>query len=312
MELTIQGPFRVLNNDRKCKSEYRDSELRFVDPQNGAMTLPIEVRTRGKTRRRKDYCDFPPLRLRFDKELTEGTWFQNQKTLKLVTHCQDRKTYDQYVLLEYLAYRIYNLLTDHSQRVRLARVTYLENDRVLATRFGIFLEDWRKVASRNGVEAAKVDGGVNIKMLSAPDVNRVAVFQYMIGNEDWSALWPEPDEDCCHNTKPLTLTDGFVIPLPYDFDFAGIVNTPYANAKPPNTSVRRRRYRGLCHTQTDLSETLPLFHERREAIYDLFRNQAGLTKGKISRTLKYLDKFYDVISDPRQVERRLIRRCKED
>lgn len=312
MVLKLRAPFRHLIKDRHGRSTYNAAELSYLDRDGHEVILPIQIRTRGKTRRRKDYCAFPPLRLRFGTGATD-TQFDGQRSLKLVTHCNNKDSYDQYVLQEYLAYRIYNQLTERAHRVRLAQVTYVESDgRVRTTRYGILLEDWRSVAQRNHLVAAEVDGAVNIDKLSTTDANRVAVFQYMIGNGDWSVLWPEPHEDCCHNTKPLLAPDGTVVPLPYDFDFAGIVNTPYAVAKSGSHNVRLRRYGGLCTTQPQLRAILPLFREKKEAIYALYANQPGVRPQRLRSTLKYLDGFYAVINDPGQVERRMIRRCKAD
>ena len=315
LAVTLTIPWRELSRDRLGESEYRQANLSYVDPERGELTLPIEIRTRGKTRRRRKTCEMPPLRVKFDQDTAADTLFASQRALKLVTYCQDKSSFDQYVVLEYLAYRIQNLLTDYGQRVRLVQVTYVDErspTREFAVRYGIFLEHWRRVAQRTGTRAADVDGAVMMEALSAPDMGRIAVFNYLIGNDDWSAIWPEPKENCCHNTKPLFTSDGKIIPMPYDFDFAGMVDAPYAVAKPPNRDVRKRTYRGLCVTQTDLSETLPLFFEQREAIYDLVRNQAELRESKRKSTLGYFDRFYDVISDPQQVQRRLVDKCRKE
>jgi hypothetical protein len=310
--LELRAPFRSLIKDRYGKSTYNAAELRYRDGEEREVVLPIEIRTRGKTRRRKDYCEFPPLRLRFAEGVSD-TLFAGHRALKLVTHCQNKDSYDQYVLQEYLAYRIYNQLSERGHRVRLVRVSYIETDgRLRTTRYGILLEDWKAVAARNGFSAEDVDGAVNIDKLSVADANRVTVFQYMIGNPDWSMLWPEPDESCCHNTKPLLTPEGTVVPLPYDFDFSGIVNTPYAVAKGGSSNVRLRRFGGLCTTTSELPAILPLFRERREAIYALYRNQVEVSESRRRSTLKYLDGFYRVINDPVQVERRMLRRCKTD
>jgi hypothetical protein len=307
--LEIEAPFHHLIHDRVGESEYHPSILRY---QADDLVIPLEIRTRGKTRRRKDICDFPPLRLRFSAADVEGTIFQGQRSLKLVTHCQDRDSFDQLVLQEYLAYRVYNLLTDYSHQVRLAQINYVRPDgQSLVSRRGFLLEHWKSVAARNDAIALEADGGINIKMLDTAAANRVAVFQYLIGNEDFSMLWPETNSNCCHNSKPLFAND-WVVPLPYDFDFAGIVNAPYAVPKPPNRSVRNRRYGGLCHTQETLADTLEVFREKRAAIQALYRDAPGLKERERASTLAYLEEFYAVIDDPAAVERRLLRRCKKD
>ncbi|MDH3643956.1 MAG: hypothetical protein OES38_17760 [Gammaproteobacteria bacterium] len=313
--LELRAPLNSLMSDRHGKSAYRPAQLRHFrdsDSEQAAVTVPVEVRTRGKTRRRKDYCAFPPLRLRFG-DGADGTLFAGQRSVKLVTHCHDKDSYEQYVLLEYLAYRAYNQLTERGLRARLVRMNYVHsNGRPRTTRHGILLEDWRAAAARNGLRSDDVNGAVNIDKLSSADANRVAVFQYMIGNQDWSVLWPEPDESCCHNVKPLLAPEGLVVPLPYDFDFSGIVNAPYATARGGGSNVRMRRYGGLCATQGELAAALPPFVERKEAIYALYRNQPELSARRLRSALNYLDGFYRLIDDPQQVDRRMIRRCKSE
>ena len=310
--LTMRAPFRTLIKDRYGKSTYHAGELSYQDADGREVVLPIEIRTRGNTRRNKKYCDFPPLRLRFAARGSDSL-FAGHRVLKLVTHCKNKDSYDQYVLQEYLAYRVYNQLSELGHRVRLVRVSYVEaNGRPRTTRYGVFLEDWKSVAARNGVAAAEIDGAVNIDKLSIPDANRVALFQYLIGNPDWSMLWPEPHGNCCHNTKPLLTPEGTVVPLPYDFDFSGIVDTPYAVAKGGRSNVRMRRFGGLCATSAELPAVLPLFRAQREAIYALYRDQDGVSRSRRSKALKYLDGFYRVIDDPVQVERRLLSRCQQD
>ena len=312
--LELRAPLNSLMNDRHGKSAYRPAQLSYVgdDSEQAAVTVPVEVRTRGKTRRRKDYCAFPPLRLRFG-DGADGTLFAGQRSIKLVTHCHDKDSYEQYLLLEYLAYRAYNQLTERGLRVRLVRMSYVHSKgRLRTTRHGILLEDWRTAATRNGLGSDDVNGAVNIDKLSSADANRVAVFQYMIGNQDWSLLWPEPDESCCHNVKPLLAPEGLVVPLPYDFDFSGIVNAPYATARGGGSNVRLRRYGGLCTTQGELAAALPPFVEHKEAIYALYRDQPELSARRLRSALSYLDGFYRLIDDPQQVEKRMVRRCRSE
>jgi hypothetical protein len=73
-----------------------------------------------------------------------------------------------------------------------------------------------------------------------------------------------------------------------------------------------RRYGGLCATQAQLTEVLPLFRNNKEAIYRLYQDQPGMTPRRRRTALSYLDGLYKVINDPDQVERRMIRRCKSD
>lgn len=309
IQLEIEAPLRALTADR-YDNPYRPAQLRYYDDNGAVVSLPIEIRTRGKTRRRADICAFPPLRIRFGN--AADTIFSGQPSLKLVTHCQNRDGYDQHVLQEYLAYRVYNQLTTRSFNVRLVSVSYLEGERVAATRYAFFIEDWRTVADRNSLTANTIDGGINIATLSVSDMNRVALFQYLIGNDDWSALWPEPDENCCHNMRPLITPDERVVPLPYDFDFARIVNVPYAMENGIFANVVSRSYGGLCATQSELAAALDQFRERRSLIYAVYESEPLLVSRQRRFAISALDRFFDVINNPNLVERRMTSKCQLD
>ncbi|MEJ2257310.1 MAG: hypothetical protein P8X98_09930 [Woeseiaceae bacterium] len=125
LDVTITAPFDNIMHTRSLEEEMPGT-LVYVDPVTGEeVSLDIEVRARGKFRRQKEICSFAPLRLDFRKSNT--TLFANSDKLKLVTHCRNgSKKYAQSVYKEYLAYRILNLLTDFSFRVRLLNVRYVD------------------------------------------------------------------------------------------------------------------------------------------------------------------------------------------
>jgi hypothetical protein len=313
LTVTLELPFHALSRDRRGEPRYHDAEMSYETAEEEPVLIPVRVRTRGKTRRDPKICKFPPLRLRFTDETTVGTLFENQKNMKLVTHCQNQGKFDQYVLKEYLAYRIYNLITEVSIRARLIRIVYMEGGDEKATRFGILLENWRKVATRTGLSPLETTGNVDQAMLSAMDANQVSMFNYLISNDDWSIISPASNDECCHNTRPLLTSEGQVIPLPYDFDYSGLVNTSYSVAKSRNSNVRTRRYSGLCSTinDGDLSKVASAFSEKRAEIYDVVRSLGHLGNWNTERTFNYFDRFYDVINDPKQIKRKLIKRCRK-
>ena len=99
-----------------------------VNNVKGKDFFEIKVKTRGNFRKNPTNCNFPPLKLDFKKDELENSIFEGQNRLKLVTHCRSgNMEYDQYVIQEYLAYRIYNIITNKSFKVRLARVNYIDN-----------------------------------------------------------------------------------------------------------------------------------------------------------------------------------------
>ncbi len=313
--LRLEVPLKQVFKEREQESSYHPAVLSYVDASGDAVRLDVQVKTRGKSRLLRQVCNFPPIRINFKKKQVENTVFAGQDKLKLVTHCQSkRRQYEQFVLQEFLLYQTYNLITDLSYRVRLARMTYVdaeEGDSL--TKFAFFIEDEDAMAERSGWEAVKapliqpeyVDGG---------QLAIFEVFHFMIGSTDWSAFFPEPDKDhCCHNSTPVGTTVGPVFPVPYDLDMTGVVNPPYGkpSEKTGLFSLRQRRFWGTCKPRPELDAALAKFNEQREAITALHRDQADLEERYVKRTLEYFDDFYKIISDSSNVTKRMERDCRD-
>jgi hypothetical protein len=295
--LTLRAPFGDIFQHRGDESEEYAGVVVVRGRSTEKGTVEVGVRTRGHSRLMKRICRFPPLRLDFPRSRVVGSLFEGQDKLKLVTHCQDdREDYEQYVLLEYLIYRIYNTLTPLSFRVRLARITYedSEGDRDTVTRYGFLIEHEEAVAERTGWSYL-VAPQVPPDMTDPQNLALVGVFQYMIGNPDWSAFQSGPGtSECCHNTKPIGTPVGPVFTLPYDFDISGLLNTRYADRlfsgnleKLGLRNVRQRRFRGLCRSAPLWPGIFRRFNERRAEIGD----------------------FYEVINDEDRVRREFERHC---
>jgi len=316
LELTIEAPLNTVFKERGQESSYHDAVMKFTASDGTPVTLNIKVKTRGKFRLQRSTCNFPPIRVNFARKEVENTVFAGQDKLKLVTHCQNgRDDYEQNVLLEHLIYRSYNLLTDLSFRTRLARITYVDTDRDNAdslTKYAFFIEDEDLLAGNRGWQA--------LELMQVPpaaydqrQLNLVDVFQFMVGNTDWDAYLKDDEQpSCCHNIKVIGDPAGPVYPVAYDFDWTGLINARYARpAESLGTrSVRQRVFRGVCGSPANVEAVLPLFNEQREAIYALFRNQAGLDEKHVKEAVEYLDEFYEIINDPRKVEREMIRDCR--
>src|SRR5207253_3783101 len=243
--IVIQAPVASLAHNRENKTAIAGT---LTDPSG--QNLPISLALRGITRRTSEVCDFPPLRVDFTAPPPPTSLFAGQKKLKLVTHCRNSASFQQYVLLEYAAYRMFNLLSPRSFRVRLANIDYRDaNGRPIVSRVGYFLEDLSDVARRNGMKVVHAGERIPVEYLSPPDAGRYALFQHMLSNHDWSMRAGPVGKDCCHNAELIGLAaPGQAIPVPYDFDFSGYVNAPYATAPAELTitDVRQRFYRGYC------------------------------------------------------------------
>ncbi len=277
--------------------------------------MDLKVELRGNNRRRSSVCNFPPLRLDFPRSEMDGTIFENQNRIKLVTHCQTgRERYGQYVLLEYLIYRALNVLTDLSFRVRLADFTYVDSEgkKDTISRVGFLIEDDDDMAERNGWEVLEIPMISPFEMDSR-QLNLVELFQYMIGHTDWSAFMGQEGKDtCCHNGRLIGSFAGPVYAVPYDFDFAGLINARYAQVAEAigTRTVRQRMYRGVCHQDEILQGSIEKYIEAKETIYELFEGVDGLEDRQVDQVTDYLDDFYKTITDPSRVRRNIARQCR--
>jgi hypothetical protein len=301
---TITANYDQLRHDRKQEAPWRWASVTVTDSAEGKVELPLKVRTRGIWRMNK--CDLPPLRLDFVKSTAKQTVFAKLDKPKLVMHCRDNEEYEQYVLQEFQLYRIYNLLTKYSNRVRLARVTYADSGsgKVLATRWAFLEEEPDAVAYRVGGMLVKQKGAGPADLEPNADA-LFALFEYFIGNTDWSV-------NGLHNVELIDTALGY-IPVAYDFDFSGAVNARYATTDPslPIHRVRDRLYRGYCVPDESYAPAFELFNAKKDSIYALYRDSLGqLLKGdRVKETLEYFDDFYKTIKDPRVAKHEIKDRC---
>jgi len=314
IEATIEAPFDDIMHERSEDIEPEGS-FTYSQPDGTQQQLDIKVRIRGKFRARKDICDFAPLRLNFKKKQVDGTEFQGQDKLKLVTHCDNTgKKQDQFVLKEFLTYRFLAMLTDNSFRTRLLHITYVDSTGRSKTRtkYAFLIEHKDHLADRIDARLARVEA-IQFDELDHVQTNLVTVFSYFIGNTDFSAVRGPNEGFCCHNVLLLEQTPGLKLPIPYDFDFSGMVNAPYAAPNPRFniTTVRTRLYRGLCRNNALLESTFDLFRDNRDNIYALIDTLDGLSKKSNRAMTGYIKDFYKVLDNDAKVNRKFLTKCSE-
>ena len=287
--VTLRVDLGTLRSERDtARAAWLDATLAYAGP-GGPVALPLKVRTRGMFRLL--HCDFPPLRLRFDRA-ARGTPFAELRRPKLVTHCRDTDEYEQYVLEEYAIYRALNLLTPLSLSVGLLRIRYEDAAGAVrpVTRYAFVSEEPEQLARRLGVTLL-TQPGARLARLSRPNVALLGVFEYFVANIDWSL-------QARHNVALLTVRDT-TLAVPYDFDWSGVIAAPYARPTPQVhvRSVRERRYLGYCQSPLDFETVLARFEALRDTIAALYRRVPGLTPGNVERTIRYYDEFYRTIAD---------------
>lgn len=306
--VALKTDFKRLFDDRGDDPQQQPATLSYKDAAGSEHSQEIKVRLRGNFR--KKHCNFPPIRLNFAKKASEGTLFEGEDKLKLVTHCQDKKDeYEQYVLMEYLAYRMYNELTDQSFRVRLVQVTYEDTDgnRKPITRYGFLIEDDELMAERNNGFHLDNHTGYHQESTDYSQILMMAVFQFMIGNTDWSV-------PALHNIRLISTEESQLpIAVPYDFDFSGLVNSNYASPSPklPIKTVRQRLYRGYCRPQEEVSRQAEVFQTKKDQFYALIKGMEPLSRVVRGNAIDYLNDFYKTISSEKRMRRAFENTCQQ-
>ncbi len=269
--------------------------LRFAD--NTVIEEPITVAPRGHFRR--EFCNIPPIMVDFKN--TTSPRLSPLGKLKLVIGCGTNGNDEQLLLKEYLVYKIYNLLEDKSFRVRLAKVNYTDTRGKIKpfSQYAFLIEDDKDLAIRNNcIKKAKAQ-----YLTESTDrelMTKVAVFEYMISNGDWSV----PNN---HNIRLIyDKNNEAALPfaVPYDFDHSGFVNAGYAvpNELLGTEKVTERVYRGFPRKMEELQATMSIYKAKKEAIYALINNFALLAARTKKELINFLDDFYSTINDKRQVQ----------
>ncbi|MCC7402593.1 MAG: hypothetical protein IT214_14025 [Chitinophagaceae bacterium] len=266
-------------------------------PGDNILDAPVILELRGHIR--KVICDIPPIKINFKSQ--KNSELHKLGSLKMVNQCKVSKTYEDYLIREYLIYKMYNLITDASFRVRLMKLTLTDssNNKKPQPEYAFLVEDVKDLAKRNKcreLSNAKVDP----RETDRRQMTIVAIFEYMIGNTDWGI-------SVNHNTRLIIpATDSVSRPfvIPYDFDYSGLVNADYAvpDENLGIANVRERLYRGFPRTMEELNEVLGIFKKQKDAIYDLIKNCGMLSSSSKKDMTRYLDPFFETINDPYSVK----------
>jgi hypothetical protein len=302
---TLTSDIRLLLSDTADEAPSRSASVAFLDGAGKNITIPVTVKTHGRWR--LTHCEFPPLSIAFPAAQVAGTPFEGLPKVRLTSFCKDHPAYEQYVLQELQLYRVYQLLTPYGHTPRAVHVTYVDErtGRTRTTRYAFVIDDRDAVAGRLNSALLKAKGA------SGGDLEPfhrtlMGVFEYMIGNTDF--LVSE-----LHNAFLLGTPQGETIPVPYDFDYSGAVNTIYATPNPvlQIKSVRQRVFRGFCSDAEEFRRVFALLNEKKSAIYSLYDDQVGklLRLDVANDTKKYFDEFYRVINTPQLAKSEIFDRC---
>lgn len=298
VQTTIITDIKKLRSTRN-KPVWIPADIILKENDTTAISESINLRMRGHMRR--SICDIASLEINFKSTLSPR--LSGLKKMKLVGGCRNNTFDEELLLKEYLIYKMYNLLTPLSFKARLLRITYIDSRKKVGTytQYAFVLEDISDVAKRNGY-VNKRTGIFRTEQADRIHITFVSLFEYMIGNTDWSVT-------ARHNIRLLVPTnDTLAKPLviPYDFDYSGIVNAPYAIPNEEFTtikSVRDRLYRGFPRTMDELRPIIQNYKEKKTEILQVISNCYMLRSHEKKDMTKYLEDFYDIIDKESSVKR---------
>ena len=314
LTVRITAPFKQIMKDRPIDKDHEvEGTFILIDADGAELEFPVKLLTRGNNRRRPDVCPFAPLRLDFKKSDNKDTLFAKQDKLKLVTHCDsDSETYRQGVIREYLAYRIFNSVSDLSFRVRLLRMTYVyeDDDNKEEETYAFVIEHKDRLGKRIGMEDSKLTA-MSIAVLDQEHTNLASVFEYFIGNGDFSAVIGASGQTCCHNYTIFSPDNQKYWAIPYDFDLTGFVESRHFRQAPDDRrkNLRQRIYKGHCYNNEYIPASLQKFREARPQIEALIAAQTELDKSRRKRVDSYIASFYKELDKEEKLIKKLEKAC---
>lgn len=303
IELTIRTDLILLLGSRQDDSDYQPANLMMQDNDGESKSFNLEVGTRGNFRRDSLNCDFPPIRLNFKKKDIVGTYFEGNEKIKIVTHCKTRiPEFDEFVVREYVTYKIYNILTPVSFNVRLARITYEDTSKRLESieRIGFLIEDIDHLATRNQMK--EYEEPLNINDLDKKNAILLSLFQYMIGNTDWIV-------NMSKNLK--TVSNGNIFyAIPYDFDYTLLVGTDYSLGGGRSfLSDPIREYRGQCYEMNEISPITEEILNKRKEIFQIIGKEKLLDYESKQHMKDFINSFFYIIKSEKRMKENIFTKC---
>ena len=307
LNATLTTDIIHLERQRSKEGKQYAGHFSFALRGDSLMDAPVVLETRG--RMRKEICEIPPIRINFKEQ--KNSPLHKLGSLKLVNQCRTSNIGQDYLIREYLIYKMYNLITDMGFRVRLLKLTLADSSgrKKPVTEYAFLMEDIKDLARRNNCTEFKTTK-LDQRRTDPRQMTIVAIFEYMIGNTDWGI-------SANHNTRLIRSVDSSLVRpyvVPYDFDYAGLVNADYAVADENLgiASVRDRLYRGFPGTMDELNDVIDIFKKQKGNIYALINGCTLISPASKKDMTSYLDDFFDIINDPRSVRNTFIDNARKE
>ena len=305
LELTISTDFKSLTKN-KYKDEYQPALVLYKLWDSVNIYREIRIKPRGE--RRLKLCNQAPLWINVKKTEEVFQLMDDLDKLKLVVPCRSPNMYQQYVFSEYLVYKLYNVITDNSFKVRMVRVNYSDTSGKLKPghSYTFIIESHKSLAKRRQSMPIK-NKDLGMKMIDPESAALLYLFQFMVGNTDWSI-------NDLHNIKLLKTLDPMIpnpIAVPYDFDYAGLVNTYYAvpGEHVDVDKVTEREYVGNCLPDEVMNDAIDQFLSKKSEVMALVEELNYLTRGQKKVSLNYLEEFFEILEDPDRYRYEILQHC---
>lgn len=305
LEINLKFSVKKLRSETN-DSTFLDSFLIYKDSEGTLDTLDVGLRARGNFRR--ENCYYPPVRMRLKKKEGKDNLFDGSRNLKIVFPCTKLKNADSYIVKEFLCYQLYEQVSEYTFQTRMIRINFENEDDKkgeVESLLGFLIEDDDKVADRFDGEILENKRVVGTVLEDSAAI-RHDLFQYMIGNTDWSSMYQ-------HNIKILKLDSKTVVPLAYDFDMTGMVMPPYAQVSNlvDIENVSQRLYRGFCRDELLMKSIRDEFLAKETLLYDEIKKLEHLVPAyEIKFMNNYLKDFFDVLKDDRRFEFNILSACR--
>ena len=292
LKITLETDLSSFTDGSRFEEEYQDANFIYENENGEEEIFDMKVRMRGKFRRKN--CTFPPLKLNFDKDDLEARGWHNDDEYKLVTPCVDGPVGREYVLKEYLAYKIYQELSDIHFRVQLIKFTITDTESNKKHKgWGFIIEDGKTLERRYNVDRCSDCYSLSSDQFNQENLRQTAIFQYLIGNADWSVPLMKNLEILQNQANT---SEYFAVP--YDFDYSGIVNPTYAtpNSDYNLTSVRDRVFLSDL-TDEQMQPAIDKLLQEKQDIIDLIKDFKRLSYDARQDIISYVESCYELLAE---------------
>ncbi|MBR9998585.1 MAG: hypothetical protein KFF73_06425 [Cyclobacteriaceae bacterium] len=305
LELNLVFDIKTFIKNKQV-DEYIPARISYRLADGSEVEKSCRIRPRGNYRRNK--CYLPPIKIDFDDSAYLIPEFENMGEIKMVSLCNQAGNFEQYLIKEYLIYQAYELISEYSLKTYFLKVNFIDSGEKKKpfSSYSFLIEDIDDLADRKNADEIDNTGLLPVHM-QREVMNQLGVFQFMVGNTDWHM----PN---LHNIKLLKVDDPgepFPIPVPYDFDYSGIVNTNYAvpHESLPIESITERYYMGNCMSETEFAVVRQNFMKHKEEIISLFGDCPLLQTFNQKTAASYINDFYAILENDKLVKQWLFSKC---